>query len=523
MKAYFLPLGAGAEAALPAVLTAFGCGAARQPASVSLLRVPDAMPDSLTDRLLGDLCACHAFFAGMDAFAFFHTEWKSAFWLPDLPGREALVKDEKSSLLLQALRGDGVPFSFRTDREAAEWSVSTLLAGLRASPDAAAQPVKSAEAGATIQTVKPGETGAAARTVNPVGSDAAAQAGPIPPAEEAAGPSESRDISSGDRKDPHTEEPLLHFLSQIDADLSAGEDVRILLLCDLTEGYGTGLALGLLRFLRARFRERENAPFLGLVGQGRAFGAAGEEGARQIRDTLSALRERNLVRISEDRDTAGADAFWLLGMPASLQTGTDSALLLDWAAARVLGEAWTSPARPGAGLHSREIPFVLNLQALDQEARPVAAFLRGSCWCLSDLFPALHSYLEHPALLRSLAPASRGGLFRRLFRDAEGGASPAGLALLERTLRALLLQGLRLLQSLPPLMKDAALSTAAWEKAVRACGRTVTVASEYDVRRQEAEESGVDKVQPVHRVSMDDTAEEEALHRLGEELLSIHL
>ena len=453
MKAYFLALGAGAERGLPSILTAMSCGAARQASAVDLTRIPLSGPNQLTDRMMADLDFCRRMFAAEKEFPFFRAEWTSALWRPELPGRDLLVRNEESRLLLQALRGEGIPFSFRTDREAAEWSASSLLEAL-----------------------------------------------PEDPEELAAVPDENL-------------KTFALLLSRIHRDLAAGEDVRVMLLCDLAEDGAVGLALSLIRFLRARFAE--SAPFIGLIGEIRAFGPAAEDRVTAARDVLSALRARNLVRLSEERDTAGADALWLLGLPSSMMTGEDSCRLQDWAAARILGEVWTAPARPAAGLHTREISGVLTLQALDEEARPAAAFLRGAFWSLSDLFPALRSYLDHPALLRSLAPATRGGLFRKLFRD---GGDPENtlktLDALERTLRALCLEILSLIRTLPPVLREADPSTDLWQRAVQACGQTVTLSSEYDVRRGEAEESGVDRVQPVHRVSMDDTAEEEMIRRL---------
>ncbi len=452
MKAFFLPIGSGAEASLPAVLTALSCGAARQPASVSMLRIPAAAPDPLADNLLADLGFCHRLLAEKDEFAFFRTLWHSAVWLPPLPGRDGLAQDEGSRLLLRALRGEGVPFDLRTDPEAAEWCFSALLDRLSGGPGAAAE----------------------------------------------------EDFA-----------PFLSFLSEIQADLDADEDVRILLLCDLSEGYGAGLALALLRFLRARFAD--SAPFIGLVGQVRASGAGAEEAVRAARDAAAALSGRALVRVSEERETFGADAFWMLGLPASLAAEAEALSLLDWASARVLGEVWTSPARPAAGLHTRELPGVVTLQSLDREAKASAAFLRGLFWCLSDLFPSLRSYLEHPAPLRSLAPATRGGLFRRLVRSPESSGAVSGdLARLDRAFRAVALQILSLIRSLPAPCREAEPSSALWQQAVQACGRFVTQASEYDVRRQEAADSGVDRVQPVHRDSLSDTEEEELLRRLDQ-------
>ena len=450
MKAYLILLGTGANRALPAMLTAFSSGGAKQAETVSMLRIASASPDGLGDRMLDDLTFCHRLFSGRDAIAFFRTEWTSSLWIPRLPEREEIAEGEESRLLLQALRGDGVPFSLRTDREAVEWSASALLE----------------KCGNTLMT--------------------------------------DSDLM-----------PLQDFLSKIKTDLDAGEEPRVMLMCDLAEGYAAGLAAALLRFLRERFDGQ--SPFLGMIAQIRAASAGRAEEIRAARDALAALRDRNLVRASDGRETDGADACWLLGLPASLTEGEESLKILDWAAARILGRIWTEAKRPAAGLHTREMPSILTLQSLDTEAKPAAAFLRGSFWCLSDLFPALRSWFEHPALIRSLAPATRGGLFRKLFRDAqEGGRVPEEVNITERAMRALTLEILSLIRSLPPLLREAEKSDSLWDQAVRACGRTVTLGSEVDVRRREAEESGVDKVQPVHRVSMSDTEEEEMIRRLDQ-------
>ena len=114
MKSYFLPLGSGAEQGLSAMLTALSCGAAPQPSSVFMLRVPVSASGSWAGGLWADVQSCHRLLAGKDEFAFFRTEWETSVWVPALPERDALVGTEESRLLLQALRGDGVPFSFRT-------------------------------------------------------------------------------------------------------------------------------------------------------------------------------------------------------------------------------------------------------------------------------------------------------------------------------------------------------------------------------------------------------------------------
>lgn len=446
MKAYFLSLGAAGERSLPAQLTAVSCGAAQEIPAVSVLRISLSAPGALPDSMMEDLNACRRFLAGKDAFAFFRTLWSSSVWQPRLPDRDGLVRGEAGAALLSALRGEKIPLSFRTDREAAEWSFSALMESLPEDPAApAAEPFA----------------------------------------------------------------PFLRLLADVRRDLDAGEDVRVLLFCDPAEASAAGMALGILRFLRARFADP--APFIGLIGQFRSAGAGAPDDLAGLRGFLSALRDRNLLRVSEDRATAGADAFWLLGLPSGLLTSEDAGRILDWESARVMGEFFGAARRPAPGLHTRELPGILTLQALGQEAKPAAAFLRGSLWCLCDLFPALRAYFDHPALLRSLAPATRGGLFRRLFG---GSGEPEEFAVVERTMRAMLLEFLSLLRTLPVPLREADASTALWQEAVKACGRVVTLGSEYAVARKEAEESGVDKVAPVHRASLSDTEEEELLRRL---------
>ena len=447
MKAYLLPLGAGADRSLPAVMAALSCGAVREVPAISVFRVSLASLSPLAEGMAADLNACHHLLAGEDAFSFCRTVWSLSAWQPRLPERTDLAPDDESRLLLSALRGENQPLSWRTDPEAAEWALSVLLDAL---PEA-----------------------------------------------------ERREDT-----DPALA-PLLAFLRVLEKDLDAGEDVRLLLCCDLSDGSAAGLAMGLLRFLRARFGRF--APFIGLLGQVRPLGAGAGDDLLLVRSVLSVLRDRGLVCPAEGRDTQGADAFWLLGLPSGLMTSEDSGKLLDWASARVFGDVFGQERRPAPGLHTREMPGILTLQALDRESRPAAAFLRASCWCLSDLFPALRQYFDHPTLLRSLAPATRNGLFRRLFRD---GKEPEHLAVLERTLRFLLLEILSLLRALPAPLREADSASALWQEAVKACGRAVTLGAEYDVSRREAEESGIDKVAPVHRASMSDTEEEELQRKL---------
>ena len=127
MKAYFLPVGVGADRSLPAMLTAVSCGASREVKSVSMLRISAAAPGPLAGSMITDLNACRDYFAGKDAFAFFRTEWSVSDWHPVLPDRGSLVQEESSRLLLSALRGENQPLSYRTDPEAVECAHSAIF------------------------------------------------------------------------------------------------------------------------------------------------------------------------------------------------------------------------------------------------------------------------------------------------------------------------------------------------------------------------------------------------------------
>ena len=305
--------------------------------------------------------------------------------------------------------------------------------------------------------------------------------------------------------------PLLLLRDRLLREHAAGEELRITVLCNLPDAFSVGAAAAVLRFLRSAFPA--GAPFLGVLLWGETGSGDLRSQLGDARDALTAFADRNLIRPADDRPTAGADAAWLLSLPSSLTGSPDAWRVVHMASARVLAEISTQSARPTAGLHTRELPGTLTLSALGAEAKPAAAFLRAAVWCLCDLFPSLRQFFEHPVLLRSLAPATRNGLFRRLFRNPENSSAPADFAILERVVKVILLNILSLLRTLPNSLREPDIGRL-WQEAVRACGRAVTVAAEYDVSRREAADSGIDKVAPVHRVSMADTEEEEQLRKL---------
>ena len=169
---------------------------------------------------------------------------------------------------------------------------------------------------------------------------------------------------------------------------------------------------------------------------------------------------------------------------------------------------------PAPGLHTLEVPGILTLQALGEQAKPFSAFVHCSVWLLSDLFPALRAYADHPSALRSLAPNTRNGLFKRLFsKDSESSALLGEINRIERTLKAMLSELLSLIRFLPDPLRSPEVSDPVWQQAIATCGRTVTVASEYDVSVAEAEEAGIMQIKPVHRVSLADTEEEKQQRR----------
>ncbi len=316
------------------------------------------------------------------------------------------------------------------------------------------------------------------------------------------------------RSDPQAEtlSALFAWLKKIGSESGV---CRLTLLGDLCDAFSGGILLALLSWLRECLRVPDL--FIALIGLAELRSGQAESSQAVLRKTLSSLSDRNLVRVTEGRDTTGADAAWVISLPASFSSEASSGSLPAFASARVLGNLLFCSALPSFGLHTLEVPAVLQLVSLGTRGEDTAAFLAAAAWSISDLFPALESYLEHPALLRSLSPAARSGLFRKLFRrDNESAISPSALPALKRALQSVLSCLIAFIQEMPGPFRFSEVLEQAWDAAVAACGRYVTVASEYDVSFAEARESGVDQVAPVHRVSMDDTEEEKVLRRLDE-------
>ncbi len=305
--------------------------------------------------------------------------------------------------------------------------------------------------------------------------------------------------------------PLFQYTDELRNE--SDPDLRLILLCDLCDSYSVGISFALLQWFRSVLPDA----FSGLVALSRASVNSREIGLSSAKAAVSSLAERLLVRTTDHRETRGADAAWILGLPASFVVSDDSYRILFYAASRIAARCFSSSSSPSPGLHTVSIPSVLTLSVLGKEAPVAASFLLSSVWFFSDLFPALTEYLEHPALLRSLAPATKNGLFRRLFRDlTDGEPVPPLYITLNRVLKTILLEELILIRTLPDPLRLSSREEELWQKAHALCGHAVTLGAEYDISRREAELSGIDKVHPVHRVSLADTEEERLQHLLDD-------
>ena len=309
--------------------------------------------------------------------------------------------------------------------------------------------------------------------------------------------------------------PFFTWIKKIEDARSAGEEVRLAVLCDLCDPFSAGAAFALIRYLHgASVLAPADLMLFCLAVRPES---AGDFHVDMLSGSLQALAGSDLVGRPDRAGTACADAAWLLSMPSSLVASGESFRILYTVLARRLASALTSGKKPAPGLHTVHLPGIITFQALGDQAKTFASFLHASAWLLSDLFPALSSYADHPPALSSLTPNTRNGLFRRLFRgESVSDSHRETLHVLTRAFSAVLSEILSLIRFMPDQLRLAEASDPLWQRVVDACGRTVTVASEYDVSKAEAKEGGILNVKPVHRVSLADTEEEKLEHRLDD-------
>ena len=311
------------------------------------------------------------------------------------------------------------------------------------------------------------------------------------------------------RPDDPSIQPFISWIKYIKSENGTIPDVTI--AADLSDPFSAGIALVLMNGIRelagaCQFR-------LYLLGLADPVVPVSETYYSDLGAVWNAIESRALLRSSENDPSPGADAAWMISIPASLKESAESFRFVSLAAARVLGML-SSGDIPSPGLHTRETEGTVSLSALRDEAPCFFSFLRFSVWALTELIPSLRSWLSHPVRLRSIAPGARNALLRQLFSGLHDPDLPGVIDRAEKTLQDLIRNILRFMRSVPSSMRLSADFSALWQKAVNACGRYITVASEYDVSSSEAHESGIDTVRPVHRVSMADTEEEQLLHRL---------
>ena len=443
MKSFLIPVGQRAGASLPTVLAALSCGAAVPVAGLDIFHITDSDPDPLIPSLAADMNRMHSLLKHGDNVSLFPSSFAYQSFRPQLPSVLSLSEDPSSAALLAALRGKGIPLSYKTDREAVEWAFSVLLT---AGPDDASAPMRT-------------------------------------------------------------------WFEKIRSCVSGSEEYRVGVLCDPADPFSSGAAFALLRWLSKSVQVDPSCLSLFCLGTG-SLNASGPENTC-FTSSVRALAEQDLAGRPDRPGAACADAVWLLFMPSSMLRFQESVRLLYTVLARNLARFFTSPKAPASGLHTVTLPGILTLQSLGDEAKPFAAFIHASVWLMTDLFPSLSSACDKQGALRSLARNSRAGFFRRLVgQDTNPVELRENLSDVRRAFSAVLSEVISTIRFLPDQMRLASVSDPLWKNVVDACGKTVTVASEYDVSKAEAEEAGVLDVRPVHRVSMADTEEEKAGRRL---------
>ena len=293
--------------------------------------------------------------------------------------------------------------------------------------------------------------------------------------------------------------PLMDWLDALPAGTEQ-DPLRLTLLADLCDPFSAGVLFPLLSFLNQRFSGLH--VFISLIALAETSSPLPDSFFPSLRASLQDLEDRSL-----------ADALWMVSLPSSMVETEDTFRLTALSAARVIGRICAEEAPLTAGVHTLEMDGTLSLASLGEEASSFAVFIQSAAWLLSDLLPALRSWSAHPARLRGIAANPRNTVFRQLFSASRENLLPS-VAGLESALRAVLSEVLCLMRALPSSLRLSADTSSLWQKAVNACGRYITVASELDTSAEEAHESGLDAVRPVHRVSLADTDEEQLLRRL---------
>ena len=277
---------------------------------------------------------------------FFPTDFVFDSCVPVFRDLRNLSVDPETSLFFDALRGKGLPFSSRLDREAVEWCFADLLS----------------------------------------------------------------------RPDDPSIQPFFSWLSGIEPSSDPEEGTRLTLLADFSDPFASGIVLALLPFLRHYFIKHSGSVFISVLALAETASPLPESFFPSLSSSLQSLNVRSPLRAPGEESASGADALWLLSLPSSMVKSPDSHRITALAAARVFSRISREETASLTGFHTKEIDGTLTLASLGDQLPSFAAFLRTSVWMLSDLLPALRTYLSHPARLRSLTMNPRNSLFRHLSR-----------------------------------------------------------------------------------------------------------
>ena len=305
-------------------------------------------------------------------------------------------------------------------------------------------------------------------------------------------------------------DPFFRFIASLRTELLSGGAVRLALLCDFADPFSTGIVFALLPWLR---RELSGDFAVSLIALAETTVPMEDSFYPSLDQSMKELRDRCLIRTSEDSESSGADAMWFISMPSTILDTDHSHGIAFLAAARALSAFYTSDQPFSPGLHTCEAAGSVSMHALGNRAVCVAAFIEYVVWLISDILPALRDYLDHPSRFRTL-PNSRNGLFRTLFPPSSVSRVSASVGLIEKTILLLLNECMAFLQSIPSALRYSDEAQLLWQKATDACGRYITIAAEIDVTRTEIRESGLEGIKPVHRESLADTDEEHLQRKL---------
>ena len=128
MASYLLPVGAAAGRSLSVFFTAFSSAAVPPVPVLNVFSVsPDLDSNTEAASFADSLSACRRLMSEAGEFQIFPAGFVFDSCAPVFRDLRSLSGDPDTSALFDALRGRGLPFSSRLDREAVEWCFADLL------------------------------------------------------------------------------------------------------------------------------------------------------------------------------------------------------------------------------------------------------------------------------------------------------------------------------------------------------------------------------------------------------------